>query len=860
MKHSLLAFILLLVSNSIYATYITVGTDSCDETTIQAAINTAGINPGIDEIRVATNGTYNESIIINAQSLTIRGGYIDCASAVDENPTSRTGKTRITGVANVGKPVIRITGQTSLNDIVLDALEITGGTASFGTDNSGGGIAIYNSYSQVDIVNTEIFSNSGTTGGGLSVLESSFGFSHVNLTDTKIYSNNALSGGGVYCVEDSGSIVFDGDSGVFLNNATLGKGGGAYISGKCAFRMYSGTDGSGGAFDFRGIMANSATSEGGGIYANSAAQVTLYGHKNCASVPCIGDDTNPVSLVSNHSDTNGGGAFINGVNTTLKIYAGLVSGNTADGNGGAIYVDNLAEFLTERLAAECWSAEHCNYYTNNKAGTSTGKGGMLYNQISTVDIRHAVIEGNRADIGTVIAATGSPTNTSIKSSIIHNNGNNGLDSYSDQHVFSLLSGARISLAHTTIADNNATEAVFNIASTSIGGSDIFASIVNDSSTGPVFAASQTSDIVVTCGMFHELNSNPGSELSSTVDNAEFVDNTNGDYHLSASSPAIDACDDLLGSNYKDIDFQSFGFNYPDVATFGQYDIGADEAYADYALSVSVTGNGIVTSNPAGIDCGADCTEDYPLDTMVTLTASPTLLNSFDGWTGACTGSSQTCVVTMNQAQSTTAAFSPNVYLLSVTVFGSGVVTSSPAGIDCGSDCLQGYSPGTSITLTATPDSGNEFVKWTGDCSGSSTCMLSMNAGKSARATFAPISTYTLSTTVSGNGTITSNPAGIDCGVDCSEDYADSTSVTLTATPVAGFSFSGWTGDCSGSGSCVVSMTQNRNVTATFSAGTEVIYSNGFEQVNHDSYPLVKTIKQGASLGRIKALFHETDMY
>lgn len=67
----------------------------------------------------------------------------------------------------------------------------------------------------------------------------------------------------------------------------------------------------------------------------------------------------------------------------------------------------------------------------------------------------------------------------------------------------------------------------------------------------------------------------------------------------------------------------------------------------------------------------------------------------------------------------------------------------------------------------------------------------------------------------GTGTVTSSPAGIDCGSDCTESYATGTSVTLTATPSAGSVFAGWSGACTGTGTCTVAMTEARSVTATF---------------------------------------------
>jgi hypothetical protein len=85
--------------------------------------------------------------------------------------------------------------------------------------------------------------------------------------------------------------------------------------------------------------------------------------------------------------------------------------------------------------------------------------------------------------------------------------------------------------------------------------------------------------------------------------------------------------------------------------------------------------------------------------------------------------------------------------------------------------------------------------------------------------FVAVRTLSVATAGSGSGTVTSDPAGIDCGADCSEGYEDGTSVTLTATPDGSSVFDGWSGDCTGTGSCSVTMNGPRNVTATFSASS-----------------------------------------
>ena len=74
----------------------------------------------------------------------------------------------------------------------------------------------------------------------------------------------------------------------------------------------------------------------------------------------------------------------------------------------------------------------------------------------------------------------------------------------------------------------------------------------------------------------------------------------------------------------------------------------------------------------------------------------------------------------------------------------------------------------------------------------------------------------------GSGSVLSQPAGIDCGEACRAEYPQGATVTLTATPVLGWRFSGWTGACSGTGSaCGVTLDVARTVTATFEEGVAV---------------------------------------
>ncbi|MFN3975609.1 MAG: S8 family serine peptidase [Aquificaceae bacterium] len=70
--------------------------------------------------------------------------------------------------------------------------------------------------------------------------------------------------------------------------------------------------------------------------------------------------------------------------------------------------------------------------------------------------------------------------------------------------------------------------------------------------------------------------------------------------------------------------------------------------------------------------------------------------------------------------------------------GAGTITSSPAGINCGSQCSAYFNPNTVLTLTATPDAGSTFAGWSGDCTScgnNASCTITMDANKTCTATF-----------------------------------------------------------------------------------------------------------------------------
>lgn len=169
------------------------------------------------------------------------------------------------------------------------------------------------------------------------------------------------------------------------------------------------------------------------------------------------------------------------------------------------------------------------------------------------------------------------------------------------------------------------------------------------------------------------------------------------------------------------------------------------------LGLAGSGNGVITSDPAGISCADDCSEEYDEDTEVTLSATAALGSTFTGWSGGGCSGTGTCIVTMTDDTTVTATFTLVTYELTVTPEGSGTgeVISDLSGINCGSECTALYEYSSVITLTAASAIGSTFTGWSGaGCSGTGTCVVTMTAARTVTATF-DVVTYTVGGTVSG---------------------------------------------------------------------------------------------------------------
>jgi uncharacterized repeat protein (TIGR02543 family) len=218
------------------------------------------------------------------------------------------------------------------------------------------------------------------------------------------------------------------------------------------------------------------------------------------------------------------------------------------------------------------------------------------------------------------------------------------------------------------------------------------------------------------------------------------------------------------------------------------------------LSLTISSNpsagGSVTKSP-------DKTS-YTYGESVTLTAVPADGYSFDYWSDDTSGSNTSTTITMDENKTVTANFSVIPYSLTVSVnpTGGGTVTKSPN--------QSTYNYGDQVTLTATPAIGYTFTNWTGDASGTnSSTIITLDDNKTVSANFSLIEySLTVNITPTEGGTVTKSPN------QSTYNYGDQ--VTLTATPVTGYTFTNWAGDASGTNSpTIITMDDNKTVTANF---------------------------------------------
>lgn len=216
----------------------------------------------------------------------------------------------------------------------------------------------------------------------------------------------------------------------------------------------------------------------------------------------------------------------------------------------------------------------------------------------------------------------------------------------------------------------------------------------------------------------------------------------------------------------------------------------------YTLTTATAGQGTLTRSPEK--------NSYQPDEIVTLTAQANLGWAFSGWSGDLSGNTNPATITMTDNQVVTATFTQNQYTLTTTAapLESGSITHTPD--------KPSYTYGEVVTLTAQPNTHWLFSGWSGDLSGNTNPItITMDGNQSITATFIP-QEYPVTGIASPleGGTVSRTPDAAT--------YAAGTQITLTATPHPGWTFTGWTGDVTGTANPFTLLVDgSKSVTATF---------------------------------------------
>ncbi|HEY4511789.1 MAG TPA: IPT/TIG domain-containing protein [Candidatus Paceibacterota bacterium] len=209
---------------------------------------------------------------------------------------------------------------------------------------------------------------------------------------------------------------------------------------------------------------------------------------------------------------------------------------------------------------------------------------------------------------------------------------------------------------------------------------------------------------------------------------------------------------------------------------------------------------------------------------VQLISKPTLSDSSDNWF---------TVAVPTTTPTPPVVVTPTISSLSPSSGAPGtVVTIYGTGFSASSNVVYLRSASTNYTLSANSSNGTslQFVipSW---ASGQYTILvennsLKLSGGQTLTVVPAPTVTtsYTLTTNVTGAGSVSGG--GVNCGYgigsSCTKSLSSGTQVTLSASPYSGYVFSGWSGACSGTGSCSITFDSNKSVSATFSTQTQSV--------------------------------------
>jgi parallel beta-helix repeat protein len=535
---------------------------------LQIALTTAASNGEDDEVQVVQSTYVGNFTFISGEEfdLSIEGGYTaSCASrAVDPANTVIDANSTGNVLVLVGNNVV---------DFVVDGLTVQNGKATKSSNSSsGGGLYIKTAEGEVTLSNNLISGNLAKSSGGGAYIE---GAAAVTLTDNDITGNTAknYSGGGVYFGKNSTVTLTDND----ISGNTANYYGGSVYFGKNSTGTLTGNDITG------NTVSSSYYSYGGGVYFGSSSTGTLTDNvingntaNNGGSVYFGSSSTGTLTGndINGNTADNGGGVYF-GSSSTGTLTGNKINGNTADNGGGVYFGSSSTGTLTGNVISENMAK---NYYG----------GGVYFDSSSTVTLTDNDINGNMADDNGGGVYFGSSSTGTLTGNVINGNTANydGGGVYFDSSKTAILiinnvisantvngdgGGLYIQQHDTTTLTNNTITS--NMANKNGGG--VWLKLHDDTDSADIYnniiwnnnAVTQGNDLYINNDGNDNFKPSPvnlfnndfdqtlsGAYIAipivivpSNLDNLDplFVDD--GDYHLQASSPCIDAGDNAAPS-------------------------------------------------------------------------------------------------------------------------------------------------------------------------------------------------------------------------------------------------------------------------------------------------------------------------
>ncbi|MEM7797805.1 MAG: choice-of-anchor Q domain-containing protein [Chloroflexota bacterium] len=646
-----------------------------------------------------------------------------------------------------------------LSDVVTPTLTSVTFISNTATEQGGG---LYATDGKVALSSVTFEQNSADDGGGFYN-----GTNSDAVLSSVTFSGNTASddGGGVY-YSNAGSSPLTNV--LFSNNSAVNNGGGGYVTGGSILISSS------------QISSNSSGNEGGGFYINDS-QVELT----------------HAEIISNNTGTEvgferGGGFSVRG-NSSVTLTNATVSHNRADGNGGGIFSDQSRLILSDTTLSE-------NSAGSSGGGISHNAGDGVY-QTVTFSENSAGRHGGGLDVTDLISLTLTGVDF-IENSAADDGGGIYFYETTNQDAYALY--------NVTFKGNRADDgggfATNDLFDGVFEGSNLLLSGNQATRGGAIFNRNFSRITIINAtvsgnradglgGGIYNINDSRVDLINSVVWYNEAISQT-GTLTATLYSADVNTSLSLISSSLIEGSGGSAGWD-PAYGVDGGGNLDADPLFfsaADPLNAPSMAGDLRLQLNSPAIDAGNTLSYTSPITTD--LAGNERIINSIIDM-----GAYETKIVTL-------------------TVAFAGVGTGSVSGLtaDCTTACSEAYAVGSVITLSATADPPYTFGGWDGACSsfGSAPCVLTLSESKQVSATFTS-NQYLLTTSLagSGSGSVVSDPAGINCGSDCSELFDSGTSVTLTPTPDVGSTFVGWGGSCSGSDGCSVSISDAAPVTATF---------------------------------------------